>query len=118
MATFQGNTSVAPGLYFNVRELRFVSMDDGGILPGEAKDTYRAVHPLALLLVGPVVGLVYAIFLPLIAFVMIGAVIVRKLAESVEHLLGRRPALAHAAAGNAKATGAAPAARVDHDDRT
>ena len=91
MTTYNGNANVAPGLYFNARELRFASMDDGGTLPGDATDTWRAVHPLVLFLVGPFVGLVYAIFLPLIGFVMIASLLVRKAAEAVGHLF-RRPA--------------------------
>ena len=43
----------------------------GGILPGDASVTYFKFHPAMLLIVGPLLGLAYVIFLPVIAVAMV-----------------------------------------------
>ena len=71
MKHYRGTEKVEPGLYFNLRQLSFTSMDDEGPLPGKTEDIYRHVPTLALLVVGPLLGFVYVIFLPLIGFGMV-----------------------------------------------
>jgi len=71
MKHYKGTETVAPGLYFNLKQLSFKSVDDEGPLPGKTEDIYRHVPTLALLVVGPLLGFVYVIFLPLIGFGMI-----------------------------------------------
>lgn len=80
MKRFDTRTNVEPGLYFNPRRLRFRSQDEPGRLPGAEDDTYYSV-PLALLLVaGPLIGLIYVIFLPFIGLAMFASFAVQKLA--------------------------------------
>jgi hypothetical protein len=90
MKRFTGGETVDAGLYFNVRQLSFKSVDDTGPLPGTGDDVYRRVPMLALLVVGPVLGLVYVLFLPFIGIGM------------VTWLLGVK--VAHMAAGAARET--------------
>lgn len=71
MKHYRGSEKVEPGLYFNARQLSFKSIDDEGPLPGGRDDVYRRVPTLALLVVGPLLGLVYVIFLPFIGFAMV-----------------------------------------------
>jgi len=71
MKHYKGTEKVEPGLYFNLRQLAFKSIDDEGPLPGKREDVYRRVPMLALLVVGPVLGLVYVMFLPFIGFAMV-----------------------------------------------
>ncbi len=71
MKHYKGTEKVAPGLYFNLRQLSFKSIDDEGPLPGRTEDIYRRVPTLALLVVGPLLGFVYVIFLPFIGFAMV-----------------------------------------------
>jgi hypothetical protein len=71
MKRYKGTEKVEPGLYFNLRQLSFKSVDEEGPLPGRTEDIYRRVPALALLVVGPLLGLVYVIFLPFIGFAMI-----------------------------------------------
>lgn len=68
MRTYRGSDKVEPGLYFNARELSFKSVDEEGPLPGSLVEVYRRVPILVLLIVGPLLGLVYAVFLPFIGF--------------------------------------------------
>ncbi|MEK7372512.1 MAG: hypothetical protein AAB265_13770 [candidate division NC10 bacterium] len=71
MKRYTGSETVEPGLYFNPRQLSFKSVDEEGPLPGSTDEVYRRVPILVLLVVGPILGLVYAVFLPFIGFVMV-----------------------------------------------
>lgn len=72
MTRYYGHEEVDPGIYFSLEHLSFVSMDETGQLPGSPETAYRRVPAIALLVVGPLVGLAYVIFLPLIGFLMLG----------------------------------------------
>jgi len=78
MRRYRGNATVDPGLYFNFRRLSFKSVQERGRLPGREEDVYHRVPTLALLFVGPVLGLVFVIFLPFIGFVMVGWLLAEK----------------------------------------
>lgn len=78
MTRHHGHEKVRPGIYFNLRQLAFASMEDEGRLPGSPDDVYRSVPAIALLIVGPLVGLAYVVFLPLIGFVMLGRIVLDK----------------------------------------
>jgi hypothetical protein len=84
MNTYQGNANVEAGIYCNRAAWKFESMEEAGRLPGTVADTYMRVPALALLVAGPILGLVYALFLPFIGFAMLGALIIRKLGHLVE----------------------------------
>ncbi len=88
MRQYRGSETVEPGLYFNLHQLSFKSIDEQGPLPGGSDDVYRHVPTLALLVVGPLLGLAYVVFLPFIGFAM------------VAWLLGVKTA--HLAAGTAR----------------
>lgn len=81
MKRFHANDQVDPGIYLNLRQLSFKSMSDEGRLPGTEKDVYRRVPALVLLVAGPLLGLAYVIFLPLLGFVMLAGFLLRKGAE-------------------------------------
>ena len=83
MTRYHGGSKVGPGVYFNAKQLTFTSMAEDGVLPGTAADEYRAVPVIVLFVVGPVLGLIYAIFLPFIGLAMIGWVLMQKLAPMV-----------------------------------
>ena len=72
MTQYHGNDKVGPGIYFNLRELAFRSVEDEARLPGGPEQLWRPVPALAMLVAGPVVGLVFVMFLPLIGFLMLG----------------------------------------------
>src|SRR4051794_28048845 len=75
MRHYNGNEKVGPGIYFNVEEVLFKSLDEEGRLPGDETTVWRAVPVVALLVAGPVLGLAYAMFLPFIGFAMLAAVV-------------------------------------------
>ncbi len=78
MTRYHGKQNVEPGIYLNLRELSFKSLDDEGHLPGKETSVYYRVPALVLLVAAPLLGLVYAIFLPLIGFMMLGAFLASK----------------------------------------
>lgn len=71
MKRYMGGETVEPGLYFSARQLSFKSVDEAGPLPGAPHEVFRRVPVLALMVVGPVLGLAYVIFLPFIGVAMV-----------------------------------------------
>jgi hypothetical protein len=79
MKRYHGGEKVGPGVYLNAKTLSFASMSDEGALPGAAGDEYRPVPAIAMLIVGPALGLVYALFLPFIGLAMVASMLGGKL---------------------------------------
>lgn len=72
MARPTGGMNVRAGFYWNLRKWEMTSVArPGGILPGEAGDTYVRVPVLALLVVAPIMGALYVMFLPFIGVAMV-----------------------------------------------
>lgn len=72
MKRYEGGNEVKGGFYFNTRQKDLVTVEkDFGMLPGDETDTYVKVPLLFMLTAGPVIGLIYVIFLPFVAFAMI-----------------------------------------------
>jgi len=57
------------GTYWDIGTGQRVDMEEPDVLPGSGV-TYVKVSPAGMLLLGPLLGLVFAIFLPLIGIVM------------------------------------------------
>lgn len=74
-----GGEAVAKGNYWNFSNGDRISMDNGGILPGGRTVTYYKANPLIVLALGPVLGLIYAAFLPFIGLAMIAKMLFTKL---------------------------------------
>ncbi len=67
----KGGRKVRKGSYWNVEDGERVVMESPGILPGDSSTEYLRFHPIFMIVVGPVLGLAYAIFLPLIGILMV-----------------------------------------------
>jgi len=74
MLKHKGGDAVKKGFYGSIRRwtIELVN-DDGGTLPGGADERYLKLPVLAVLVAAPVMGLAFAVFLPFIGFVMLGA---------------------------------------------
>ncbi|OFW04799.1 MAG: hypothetical protein A3H96_10315 [Acidobacteria bacterium RIFCSPLOWO2_02_FULL_67_36] len=69
---FHGGDEVRFGFYWNVREWEAqIVPREGGELKGRADVTYVRLPLLALLVLAPIMGGVYAIFLPFIGIAMV-----------------------------------------------
>jgi len=79
---------VEAGIYWNRKKaLDFVFMaEEGGKLPEAAAGTYRKIHPLVLMGVGPFIGLGFIVFLP----VAVPAVLAHQGWKWMERRLGER----------------------------
>ena len=69
MARYHGNETVKPGFYWNPAKWEITTIEKkGALLPGGEEVKYRRVPLPLVLLLGPIMGAAYVIFLPLIGF--------------------------------------------------
>jgi len=79
MSKHTGGAEVKAGFYWNLRKWEMVTLSgNGGTLPGTREDRYLKVPIVAFLFVAPVMGGLYALFLPFIGFAMVFAFLGRK----------------------------------------
>lgn len=103
-----GGEKVKGGNYWNFSTGERVTIEKGGVLPGDSSTTYYKAHPALILLAGPVLGLVYAAFLPFIGIAVLLKVITTKLFGGVMVGISKlaifnwRPAEAHLAGKKSK----------------
>jgi len=72
MAKRTGGTAAKNGFYWNLGKWEMTMVPrQGGILPGDPRDRYLKVPVVALLVLAPMMGAVYAMFLPFIGFAML-----------------------------------------------
>jgi hypothetical protein len=75
-----GGTAAKNGFYWNLGKWEMTMVPkQGGLLPGDAGDKYVRVPVLGLLVVAPVMGAAYAMFLPFIGFVMLFSFLFKKM---------------------------------------
>jgi hypothetical protein len=74
-----GGETVTKGNYWNFSNGDRISMENRGVLPGGRTATYYKASPLFILAAGPVLGLIYAAFLPFIGFAIIAKMVFTKL---------------------------------------
>ena len=87
MNTRKAGEMVKGGFYFNTKawDIHLVRAA-GATLPGGPDDRYIRVPALALLVIGPLMGFAFVIFLPLAGF----ALTFRELGRRIAGLFGRR----------------------------
>ena len=72
MKRWSGGTTVEPGFYWSQKRWEIVTADEGSsVLPGGPTDIHRRIPAVAALLIAPVMGGVFAMFLPLIGFLLV-----------------------------------------------
>ncbi len=87
----KGGHKVAAGTYWNMMNGERIDMTQEGVLPGDAHTTYVKAPSGVMLAAGPVLGLIFAVFLPFIGIAMAVGLAGKKIVEG----------LAGAAAGSA-----------------
>ena len=80
MLTYRGGHKVPKGTYWNLSRGDRVDMTGDSTLPGDSGTLFVKMAPAAILLAGPVIGLLFAVFLPFIGIAMTLYLIGRKLA--------------------------------------
>ena len=77
-----GGHTVQAGTYWNLTNGNRVQMEQEGVLPGSGKTRYLKAPVAMMLMAAPVIGLVFAVFLPFIGIAMTLNLIGRKLIAS------------------------------------
>jgi len=83
MLTNGGQTAQA-GTYWNLSNGSRVQMEQDGVLPGSGTTRYIKEPVPVMLMAAPVIGLVFAVFLPLMGIVMTLSLVGKKVVEGVE----------------------------------
>ena len=78
MLRHKGGDRVGKGTYWNFNTLAREDFRDEGILPGDAKMAYYRMSAATLILLAPVLGLMYAAFLPFIGIAMVVKLLAQK----------------------------------------
>ena len=79
MATRIGGTAAKSGFYWNLAQWEMTMVPkQGAILPGGASDRYLKIPVVALLVLAPMMGAVYAFFLPFIGFALLFSFLFKK----------------------------------------
>ncbi len=75
-----GGTLVKEGTYFSLKEGEFISVPaEGDYLPGTTDTTFIKTPLAMVLLLGPVLGLTFVIFLPMAVPLLVGMLIIQRL---------------------------------------
>jgi hypothetical protein len=75
---YKAGEQATRGNYWNFSNGERISLGSEGMLPGDSGTTYVKAHPVMVLAAGPVLGLVYAAFLPFIGIAMLLKVMATK----------------------------------------
>jgi hypothetical protein len=83
MLRHSAGTRVGKGTYWNFSTGDRIDISDEGVLPGDRETVYYRLPATGIVALGPVLGLLYAAFLPFIGIAMLVKVIIQKVATSV-----------------------------------
>jgi hypothetical protein len=84
-----GGRQVKGGYYFNPRGLRIVAVSGKtGALAGDPSERFVRVPGLAVLLLAPILGGMFVVFLPVIGFVLVGQHFLRLVGKGAGRVLG------------------------------
>ena len=89
MMKYRGGDKVTKGEYWNFETGERIHVDAESILPGESKVKYIKTHPMVVVLAGPVLGIVYAVFLPLLGITMLLSIVMKKVSGMLLAYFGR-----------------------------
>ena len=83
MLKHNAGTKVGKGTYWNFSNGERIDISAEGVLPGSKNDVYYRLPATGIVALGPVLGLLYAAFLPFIGIAMLVKVILQKVATAV-----------------------------------
>ena len=79
MKRYTGNQDVKRGIYLSLKRRDFVTIEsESDRLPGASDERYVKIPPVAMIALGPIMGLMYVIFLPFISFAMVLGLVAHK----------------------------------------
>ena len=86
MLKHNGGDRVGKGTYWNLTNGERIDITSEGTLPGDVKKAYYRMPAAAIIVVGPVLGLMYAAFLPFIGIAMLVKLVAQKAGGGVMEL--------------------------------
>jgi len=78
MLKFNGGERAGKGTYWNFNNGARVDISTEGILPGDQMTVFYRMPAVAIIVAAPVLGLLYAGFLPFIGIAMLAKLLLRK----------------------------------------
>ncbi len=86
MLTHKGGHTVSQGTYWNVMNGQRVDISSEAALPGNSRTRYIKMSGAMILIAGPALGLLFAVFLPFIGIAMALSLIGKKLITAAAHV--------------------------------
>jgi len=86
MLKHNGGERVGKGTYWNLTNGERIDITSEGTLPGDVKKAYYRMPAAAIIVAGPVLGLMYAAFLPFIGIAMLVKLVAQKAGGGVMEL--------------------------------
>jgi len=83
MLFFRGGTQVARGHYWAPTNGSWIDGRSEHLLPGSQHTIYVRIHPVAMFLLAPVIGLAFVVTLPMIAVAAVVTAAVTRIAREV-----------------------------------
>ncbi len=85
MAGYHGGQTVKEGFYLKRSTWEFVSIArEGGILPDNKKTSYRKLPLPTVMVAGPLLGLAYVIFVPILYCLSLGYIFTRLIGQKIK----------------------------------
>lgn len=88
MFAYQGGTTARRGTYWNLGNGMRQVLERDGMLPGTKETTYLKAPPIVMVVLGPILGFLYVLALPLIGFAMILTLLAKRVGEWVAGAIG------------------------------
>jgi hypothetical protein len=85
----RGGQKASPGTYWNLADGRRIDLAAEGVLPENSKSVFIKMPTVGILFAGPLLGLLYAVFLPFIGIAMTLILIGTKLVNGVAHVAAK-----------------------------
>lgn len=89
MLTNRGGHKVGRGTYWDLRKGHRIDIAHEGVLPGNETETYLRMSSGVMLLLGPVIGLLYAILMPVIGIGTVAVLAGRKVLGGLYTLVAK-----------------------------
>jgi len=100
---YKANTVVKGGTYLNLKQGEFVTIsEEEGILPGKSDVKYVRVPTAAMLVLGPLFGLLFVLFLPLAVPLVLVSMAAKKLTPKKESTIAESEIAQSAAKAEAR----------------
>lgn len=80
MLRYKAGSKVGQGTYWNFTTGERIDISDEGVLPAGKRAVYFRLPAAGIIILGPIIGLMYAAFLPFIGIAMLVKVVLQKAA--------------------------------------